>query len=211
MKRNSLSEQARKVLLNPVSLGLLLMLLFAVYNNRATNVRVAIAAQEESHASALQVLRPWTAVASTGTVDETSLNGFAFGSSQPSDFGFRPATPMLQLLARYNVTNTFDNNANPNIPNWHILELGAIAPLGSTVSASLFQIERCTGKVFPPPGAAPGAPLCTATIFNTPAASCRTCNFAGPVDFANFLYFVEVKLSRPNVNSQPRAFTLRVF
>lgn len=211
MKRNSFFEQARKALLNPISIGLFVILLLAAYSNRVTDVGVANAAQEESHASAMQIMRPWTAVASTGAVDEASLNGYAFGTTLPSDFGFRAGTPLLSLMARYNVTNTFDNNANPNIPNWHILELGAVAPLGSTVRASLFQVERCSGRIVPPPGTPANTPLCRVTMTNIPAPTCMTCQFAGPVDFTNFLYFVEVSIVRPNPNVQPRAFTLRVF
>lgn len=210
MKQNSFFEQARKALLNPVSVSLFVILLLAAYNSRVADVGVANAAQE-SHASALQIIRPWTAVASTGAVDELSLNDYAFGTSRPSDFGFRVNSPGLRLTARYNVTNTFDNNANPNVPNWHTLELGAVAPLASSVSASLFQIERCTGKIIPPPGTPPNTPLCRVTINNIPAETCRVCQFAGPVDFTNFLYFVEVEITRPNANLQPRAFTLRVF
>lgn len=211
MKRTALFEQARKALLNPLSFGFLLILVLAMSSNNVPNVHVANAAQEESHASAMQIPRPWTAVASTGTVDEASLNAYAFGTVLPTDFGFRPATPSTSVLARYNVTNTFDNNGNPNIPGWHILELGAVAPTLSNVTASLFQVERCSGRIIPPPGGPANAPLCSVTINNTPVATCRTCQFAGPVDFTTFLYFVEVKVSRPIVNLQPRAFTLRIF
>lgn len=211
MKRNSLFEQARKALLNPTSIGLLAILLLAASSNRVANVGVANAAQEQSHASAMQIIRPWTAVASTGAVDEASLNSYAFGTMLPTDFGFRPNVAALMVIARYNVTNTFDNNANPNIPNWHTLELGGVAPLGSTVTAALFQVERCSGRIIPPPGGPANAPLCTAVMANIPAPSCRSCQFAGPVDFATFLYFVEVRITRPSPNLQPRAFTLRIF
>jgi hypothetical protein len=205
MKQNSLFEQGRKALLNPFTFGFLAMLLLITYSSRVASVG------STSAASVQPPPRPWTAVASTGVVDELYLNDYAFGTLRPTDFGFRANSSGLRLIARYNVTNTFDNNANPNAPNWHTLELGAVAPAASSVTAAIYQVERCSGLILAPPNAPPGSPLCQVMMTNIPAATCRTCNFAGPVDFTQYLYFVQVFISRPNANLQPRAFTLRVY
>ena len=66
--------------------------------------------------------KPWTAVGSTGVVDEASLNVFAFGTA---DIAFKAGAAGTVVVARYNVTNTFDNNANPNRPGWTTLEMGS--------------------------------------------------------------------------------------
>jgi hypothetical protein len=219
MKRNHLFERARNAFLNPFILGLLVATLLIVSGNSlyragASNAS-ANAAAETPPAEPVQIMRPWTAVASTGVVDESSINDFGFGVNFPtpsSDFGFRNGSQALGVLARYNVTNTFDNNANPNVPNWTTLELGGIAPGASNVTASLFRIERCSGRILPPPNQPANAPLCSVTITNQAAPTCRNCNFvAALVDFTQFLYVVEVKVSRPNAQIRPFAHTLRIF
>jgi hypothetical protein len=218
MKRNHPSERARKALLNPFVLGLLVAMLLVLSGNRLYQAGASNASSnavaETPPAEPVQIMRPWTAVAASGAVDEASLNSFRFGSNiaTPADFGFNAGVPALALVARYNVTNTFDNNANPNVPNWTTLELGAVAPLASAVTAQLFRIERCTGRIVPPPNQPANTPLCSVTITNQPVAGCRTCNFvAALVDFTQFLYVVEVKVSRPNAQLQPFAHTLRIF
>jgi hypothetical protein len=199
MKRKQLFERATKTLRNPFFIGLLVALLL-----------VAAAAPPAQ----VQVARPWTAVASTGAIDESSLADFMAGSpnpATPSALGFKNNSQAFTLEARYNVTNTFDNNANPNIPGWTTLELVGEAPQGSTITASLFRIERCTGRILPPTPNQPNAPLCSVVISNQAASVCRTCNFAAAlVDFSQFFYFVDVKFTRPNVQARPQAFAMRV-
>lgn len=145
---------------------------------------------------------PWTAVASTGSMDEASLNFYAFGTT---DLGFAGGGG-TQLLARYNVTNTFDNGPlGPNIPGWRTLELGSTAGPGSVVVADLWRVERCTGqrillcRAFNPGGGGPRCDFC-----QLPAT-------VPPIDFTGALYYVELRLFRTPGAAGPRAFTLRVF
>ena len=87
----------------------------------ATRVPPASAAGSTTPAPAFQILaKPWTAVGSTGTVDEASANIFAFGTT---DLGFKGGVQGNVVVARYNVTYTFDNNANPNRPGWTTFEM----------------------------------------------------------------------------------------
>ena len=143
--------------------------------------------------------RPWTAVGSSGAVDEDSINRYAFGSAEIT---FKPGAAGSVVTARYNVTNTFDNNANPNQPGWHTLEMGSNTPNSTIIEAKLFQIRACdTTPVL----------LCTARNRSNDHP-CATCTFNGPIDFSTGLYYVEVTLNRFNQpNSQPKMFTLRVF
>jgi hypothetical protein len=143
--------------------------------------------------------RPWTAVGSSGAVDEDSLRAYAFGSA---DIGFKPGAPGSIITARYNVTNTFDNNANPNRPGWRLLEMGSKAPNSTIIEAKLFQIKACdTTPVL----------LCTARNRSNDHP-CSTCDFNATIDFTDSLYYVEVTLNRFNsTTANPRMFTLRLF
>ena len=149
---------------------------------------------------ASQVLpKPWTAVGSTGAVDESSLNLYAFSGS---DIGFKVGANGNVVTARYNVTNTFDNNASPNKPGWTTLEMGSNAPINTIIEAKLFEIKACTLD-----------PVLICTARNRSMDNpCAKCTIQGTIDFTNKLYFVEVTLTRPAGGAQsPRMQTLRIF
>lgn len=146
--------------------------------------------------------RPWTAVGSTGAVDESSLPYFAFTNASA---GYKLSPWVNQLEFRYNVTNTFDNNANPNRPGWTTLELGAQAPGTSTVEATLYRVNRCTGQQ---------TALCPVRVAQAYTGTCKTCTVPtalGPVDFGTYLYYVRVALDRNSPGEQPWVHTLRVY
>jgi len=152
---------------------------------------------------------PWTAVASTGAVDESALSNFAFTDACVE---YRPAltAPAVTgpIEVHYNVVNTFDNRNPPTVPGWTTFELGSAAPAGSAVEAILFKVERCTGKQ---------TEVCrvkntSAAGIPAPGSICKTCQFAAAsLDFANNLYYVKVTLTRTTPTALPRACTLRVF
>jgi hypothetical protein len=145
---------------------------------------------------------PWTAVASTGVIDESDESIYAFSGSALSYLVGSASTSTIE--ARYNVVNTFDNNANPNIPGWTILELGSSAPAGSTVSATLYRVRPCDGF---------REILCTVSNVGEGQGGgiCKTCQFApNTINFANYLYFVQVNLSRNTAGVNPNAYTLRL-
>jgi hypothetical protein len=177
--------------------------------------------------AASQVVVPWTAVASSGTVDESAFVAgmpiFAFGPPlfpaglyppNVGGVGYHPATASTApILLRYNVTNTYETGPlGPNRPAWQFLELGSTAPQGSTVTATLFRVRPCTGEqvpicsvtntdqLLPPPPNAPGI--------------CKRCQFpVGSINFAEALYHVEVVLTRnvAGAAASPAAHTLRIF
>ncbi|HWN98445.1 MAG TPA: hypothetical protein VNS63_04175 [Blastocatellia bacterium] len=143
--------------------------------------------------------RPWTALGSTGTVDESALSLYA---SVSTEIGFRPGAVGKILIARYNVTNTFDNNANPNQPGWRTLEMGSNAPNSVIIEAKLFQVKACQ----------PAQELICTARNRSNDHPCATCQISVPIDFTNNLYYVEVTLNRTAVPAAlPRMFTLRIF
>lgn len=141
----------------------------------------------------------WTAVASTGTVDEAAEAFYAFAPN-PTTLGYLAGSmSILPVVARYNVTNT----SGLDIATWNTLELGYFDNAnGSAVTAQFFEVDRCTGQ---------RTLICQVTSVNAAAASCVSCSFDATIDFANFLYYVEVTITRNNSNLQPTANTLRIF
>lgn len=143
--------------------------------------------------------RPWTALGSTGAVDESALSFYA---SVSTEIGFKPGAAGRVLVARYNVTNTFDNNPNPNQPGWRTLEMGSNAPNSVIITAKLFQVRFCQ----------PAQELICTARNRSNDHPCATCQISAPIDFQNNLYYVEVTLDRTAVpNALPRMFTLRIF
>ena len=200
MKDMNLSIQSKKSSLKLIALGAIVALLLAGSGARGYAVGSGgTASGKVNSAQVAAIFAPWTAVGSTGTVDEASL-GF-FGTAGPN-LGFRGANGAL-IVARYNVTNTYDNNAIPTAPGWATLELGSTTPGASVVLARLWQVDPCTGQQ---------VQLCQA-INNTDNAipHCVTCTFAVPIDFAQFVYYVEVDLQRNNMNQFPSVFSLRIY
>lgn len=168
----------------------------------AVGIRADTAPAVAAHppAPVRQIIRPWTAVGSTAVMDETSLGSFAFTGPFLT---FLAGSPASTIKGRFNVTNTYDNNANPNIPGWTTLELGSFAPATTVVTAKLVQVDNCTGVI---------VTLCQ-TSNQALGNVCTTCSFAPtPVDFTNNLYYVEVDVTRPaGSNALPRLNNVRVF
>lgn len=202
MKQTVLSEHGNRSRLGLLCITALAALLFALLIGHApTRSAFASAVRTPAAAPAPQAApaHPWTAVGSTGTVDEASLNIYAFGTTE---IGFRTGAGGSLVVARYNVTNTFDNNAAANKPGWHTLEMGSNAPNSTIIEAKLFQVKSCT----------PDPVLLCAARNRSQDHPCATCNIVGTIDFTDNLYYVEVTLNRFNsATANPRMFTLRLF
>lgn len=204
MKLNILRKYGNRIwfgLLFAIALGGLL--LTTAGGRGAPVLSTSASATTDAPAPAFQVPpRPWTALGSTGAVDEASLNIYAFNGSE---IGFKPGVAGTLVTARYNVTNTFDNNANPNRPGWRTLEMGSTAPINTIVEAKLFEVKACDPK--------PNL-ICTARNRSLDSP-CARCNIPVTIDFTDHLYFVEVTLTRPAATtaagSPPRMHTLRIF
>lgn len=168
-------------------------------NNLARLARFACLASTALFLTALPVAAQngtWTAVASTGAIDDASLAAYSVGTvglqHQP---GFLTA-----VIARYNVTNTFGGGID-DTPPWNTLELGYFdnSNLGQ-VTATLIQVDPCTGVT---------TILCSKTSLDN-GANCVSCLFTQPIDFNRFNYVVEVVVSRSSANVTPIARTLRL-
>ncbi|HSG40099.1 MAG TPA: hypothetical protein VLE27_10720, partial [Thermoanaerobaculia bacterium] len=61
----------------------------------------------------------WTAVGSTGIIDEASLGIFQFGTT---NLTYNAGGSLSPIIARYNVTNTW--GASDDTPPWTTLEMG---------------------------------------------------------------------------------------
>jgi hypothetical protein len=195
MKDMNLAIRTKKSSLRLIALGAIVALLMAGSGARG----YAVGSKANAPAPQVVVINPWTAAGSTGAADETSIP--LFGTNGPN-LGFRGAAGAL-LVARYNVTNTYDNNPIPTAPGWTTLELGSATPGNSVVTARLWQVDPCTGQQ---------VELCRA-VNNTdnPNPRCDKCTFNIPIDFALFVYYVEVDLQRPNGMVQPTVFSLRIY
>jgi hypothetical protein len=153
-------------------------------------------------APAAQAAKDWTAVASTGTIDNTSLGFFAFNG--PSLTYLSGSSSLQPIIARYNVTNTFDNNSNPDQPGWTTLELGYDNPgAAGAITATLFQVDPCTGAQ---------TTLCVVSSQAATTNSCSPpCTFSTVIDFSRHLYYIQVRLARTATTLFPVAKTLRLF
>ena len=134
MKSMNLAINAKKSSFRIVALGAIVALLMAGSGAKgyAVGSRERASSAVNSSPRQVAIIAPWTAVGSTGAVDEMSLG--IFGTSGPN-LGFRGGQG-AQIVARYNVTNTYDNNGIPTMPGWKTLELGSTTPGNSSVIAT---------------------------------------------------------------------------
>jgi hypothetical protein len=142
----------------------------------------------------------WTAVGSTGVVDESAAAIYAFGTTNLTFLGNNTGT----IVARYNVTNTWGGGAL-DTPPWSILQMGYLDTNAATsVRADLFRVDPCSGVQ---------TLLCTMTSTDASAPTCKVCTFApGSINFAASVYYAQVTLTRSaSTAPAPSLFSLRIF
>ncbi|HEX7185815.1 MAG TPA: hypothetical protein VF756_28580 [Thermoanaerobaculia bacterium] len=141
----------------------------------------------------------WTAVGSSGDIDEASLGLFAVNGPALQHAGAATGT----IVARYNVTNTFGGGFT-DAPPWTVLEMTYFDnSVQSNIGAVLLQVDRCTGAV---------TPLCSLGSFDAAANTCTFCGFpAGSINFATSMYFVEIRLFRSVAAVTPQVIGFRIF
>jgi hypothetical protein len=125
----------------------------------------------------------WSMVGSTGAVTSPGA-GYMF--TGPT---FEFATLARgNLTARYRVTNTY-GSAFSTIPGWTTLYASVTDNSSSgSVTTRLLRVDKCNSTE---------TQLCSITSTDSNDPHCDTCTFnSTDVDFANYLYYVEVKLSR---------------
>jgi hypothetical protein len=145
----------------------------------------------------------WTCVGSTFTPDETSpaaVNGpaaFTFGRFH--FFGAAVGT----IEGRCNITNPLDNSVNPG---WGHLEITHNDPdgmgAGTRVVIQLIEVNKFTGNT---------VVITTYDSNNFNQAILRVHAFNYNWNFANFAYYVNVQISRQNMNMNPWLARVRLF
>jgi hypothetical protein len=139
----------------------------------------------------------WTAVGSTGTIDEANITpavNFAFSGPALSFLGNATGS----ITARYNVSSSIE------FPTWNQLELGNLDTnnLGS-ITATLIRVTPCNGAQ---------QIICAVTSTDNPTGpKCNSCTFGVGIDFTQFLYYVEVRMNRSSPNAPLQTLTLRIF
>lgn len=145
----------------------------------------------------------WTAVASSGVMDESASTLYAFTGP---NLTYRTTTSSLApIVARYNVTNTWGGGMSDVMP-WTTLELGYFTMTigAANAQARLIRVDPCTGVELE---------ICKVSGVASGVDDCETCRFpAGTVDFSRYLYYVEVTLTRLTTTiAPPIARTLRIY
>jgi len=140
----------------------------------------------------------WTAVGSTGVVDESAVGIYSFGSTNLTYLAGSPS--LAPIVARYNVTNTWELS---DTPPWTTLEMGYFDSNAMTsVKADFIQVNPCTGAQ---------VVLCSVTSTDSTASVCSRCVFTATANFGTFLYYVQVTLSRTSAAvAAPQLLTLKL-
>jgi hypothetical protein len=141
----------------------------------------------------------WTAVGSTGSIDEASLGIYAVGITNL----FHQTGATGTIVSRFNVTNTYGGGVT-DAPPWTTLELTYfdIDP-ASVVSATLFKVNRCSNAA---------TVVCGVSSVDATSPTCVTCTFPpGTINFGANNYVVEVRVSRTATNTSAQLFGLRIF
>lgn len=192
----------RKTWITATSLGGLITFLLLLWGSGWTTASASRGVPASPTASAFQSASPWTAVASTGAVDESASAFYAFTDACVEYR--RMAASLDPIQVRYNVVNTFDNGASPTVPGWTNMELGFAARGGSVVEARLFKVDLCTGQQ---------SEICRITGKSAPNPTCQRCPNGFPaaaINFAENLYYVLLTVDRAATTERPRACTLRL-
>lgn len=130
----------------------------------------------------------WSMVGSTGAIFNPAV-GYNFTGPTFTFSGTYRST----ITARYRVTNTY-GSAISKQPGWTTLyaSLTDDSSAGS-VTVKLFRVDKCNNTE---------TALCTITSTDSSDPHCDSCTFnSTDVDFANYEYYVEVKLARSNTTA----------
>jgi hypothetical protein len=136
----------------------------------------------------------WTAVGSTGAIDEGSLGVYATNDASL----FFAAGTTGNIVAYFNVVN----NSGTDTPPWTTLEMTSKdGSASSNVTAVLYRVPKCSGSAIA---------VCSVLSSETSTSPvCTTCS-TGQLDFANNAYFVKVLVDRTATTASPAFYGLRL-
>ncbi|HEX9985221.1 MAG TPA: hypothetical protein VGF69_18330 [Thermoanaerobaculia bacterium] len=140
----------------------------------------------------------WSAVGSTGVIDETSTPLYEFNG--PS-LNLRPAQVGV-AVARYQVNNTFGSGFT-KMPPWTtmLMAYNDNGP-GAFVRARLFRVNICTR-----------VPELICEIRSQDNTNCDKCQIdpARPIDFNSYVYYIEADLTKNTPQDFPALHHLAIF
>jgi hypothetical protein len=143
----------------------------------------------------------WSEAGSTIVVDDgtASLGLYSFIGAT---FGVG-AGNIATVDGRYAVTNTV-GSATDISPAWTTLEMTVHDQYaGGSVTATLYEVDKC---------ASTETQLCSITSSDTDQdVQCESCEFTGPLDFANNTYYVFVSITNSSTTEDPRLYALSVY
>src|SRR5258706_565040 len=130
----------------------------------------------------------WSMVGSAGQADPNA-NGYVFTGPSFAHSSARTGN----LIARYQVTNTYGSSASLT-PPWTTLTAAYTDDSASgSLTIRLLKVDKCNNTE---------TQLCSITSSDSADPHCSTCTFSSSnIDFANFTYYVEVKLSRTSTSA----------
>ena len=144
----------------------------------------------------------WSAAGSTGIPDSGSATSGLWEFSGPTVQ--IPSNMISTQKIRYPITNTV-GSSNDISPAWTTLEM-AYADNSSTagsVVARLFNVEKCSNTV---------TEMCSITSTDGDGSlTCSTCTFSGGFDFANYVYWVEVVITKTDLPADPKLHEVAVY
>jgi hypothetical protein len=140
----------------------------------------------------------WTAVASTGAIEDASQSTYYAAASS---LAFRAgATGTVGAL--YNVTNPMDSGN----PSWTTMEFTAKNPGGSAAiyaQAILYRVPRGTSSS--------ASSICIASAPVSASTTTTSCTLSSAPDFSNYRYFVRVVLGRDTTAAVVAAYEIRIY
>lgn len=130
----------------------------------------------------------WSMPGVCGTPD-TNANGFVYNPPSWAFASFRTGN----LIIRYEVTNTYGSGTSLTPPWTTLTESYTDNSSVGSVTARLLKVDKCNNTE---------TQLCSVTSTDGSDPHCSSCTFSSSdMDFANFAYYVEVKLSRTNASA----------
>lgn len=160
-----------------------------------SRILLAVFAVLIAAAPALAAAPPWTAAGTTVVIDESSV---PLAALTPPFFGFAPGVGNGVITGYLNVTDT----TATALPGWNYLELSAFdnSPQ-SQVSATLFQLDKCTGAV---------TAICQAVSTDAAVTKCSRCALNAQLDFNLYDYYVTVNVYRSSTALAPKFYAVRL-
>ena len=140
----------------------------------------------------------WSMPGSSGVTDATGLY-----VTTGAYIGIGP-TAIATIDARYPVTNTV-GSATDISPAWTTLQMAVHDQyaVGASVTATLYEVDICSSTE---------TQLCSITSSETDQdVHCDSCNFTGPLDFANKAYYVLATIAKTDTGVDPRLYALAIY